>query len=317
MSYKNFILLQLFADGTGAASSGGSNGTAADAGQSQNGTQNTGKTETKVVYGLQPDDSTDVNNAAVQDTSSAGDTEKIQSEADRRKAYKEFIKNNKDLHAEEVQKIIDRRFRENKEREETVKKQERVLDHLYARYGVDDIDALTQKVENDTSLLYSESDELGLDGESAEMKRLRIEKMRISRQLKENAEAERRRRFNRRIGDEGRDFKAKNKLSDFSVADEINNDPNFARLLRAGLSVEQAYNTIHHDEIMQSAMRLAQADAVRRTADNVRARGSRPRENGAGGAPGVVVKNDVSALTRADRAEIARRAILGDKISLG
>ena len=47
---------------------------------------------------------------------------------------------------------------------------------------------------------------------------------------------------------------------------------------------------------------------------NLKAKQSRPAENGTSSKTAVIVKNDVSKLTRAERAEVARRAMLGEHI---
>jgi hypothetical protein len=47
------------------------------------------------------------------------------------------------------------------------------------------------------------------------------------------------------------------------------------------------------------------------------ANGARPSENGNSSQGASVTKSDVSALTKADRAEIARRVARGEKISFG
>jgi hypothetical protein len=67
---------------------------------------------------------------------------------------------------------------------------------------------------------------------------------------------------------------------------------------------------IHMDEIMSGVAKKVESTV----AETIRANGHRPAENGTSSQSGVVYKNDVSALTREDRAEIARRAARGEKI---
>jgi hypothetical protein len=86
------------------------------------------------------------------------------------------------------------------------------------------------------------------------------------------------------------------------------------RLLQNGIDVKTAFETIHHDEILSGAM-MQTAEAVRKNVtDSIKARGLRPSENGINAQAGVIVKNDVSKLTPQDRAEIARRARMGETI---
>ena len=63
--------------------------------------------------------------------------------------------------------------------------------------------------------------------------------------------------------------------------------------------------------VEQSAARAAEKQVV----DTIRAKGARPAENGTAAQSAFTVKDDVSKLTREDRAEIARRAARGDSIS--
>ena len=100
---------------------------------------------------------------------------------------------------------------------------------------------------------------------------------------------------------------------DYKVHVELKNE-NFAKMLRAGVSVSAAYQALHHDEIVAAESARAASDAERRITETIRARGERPGENGAQAEAGVTFKKDVSKLTRAERAEIAKRAMLGGKI---
>ena len=75
--------------------------------------------------------------------------------------------------------------------------------------------------------------------------------------------------------------------------------------------MEQAYKVLHMDDFLSKAT----AQAEKTITNNIRARGARPQENGAAPKSAVVVKDDVSKLTPADRAEIARRAAMGETIT--
>lgn len=305
-------MLKLFAQDAGSSTAGGNDATISDAGGSTTASVDSATRET--VYGVQTDDRDATSNTpeANEGTLEGGDTADEDDETNRRRAYNSARREFKDLFDRDTQKIINRRFRETKELEEKTRRQEKVLDYLYARYGVNDLDALEEKVTGDDTLLTRDGDLMLSDEESAQMKRLRVQNAQMSRMLAQSAEAEKARRFNERLAREEAEFKER--FPDFSLMDEIQSDPNFARLLRSGIGVKDAYYAIHHEELARTALELAQADAVRKTAENVRARGSRPRENGVGAFPGVVVKSDASKLTRQDREEIAKRALRGDKI---
>jgi hypothetical protein len=94
-------------------------------------------------------------------------------------------------------------------------------------------------------------------------------------------------------------------------------NPEFENLVRKGVSVRAAYEVIHRDEIIGGAMKYAATEVQRKTADDIRARGQRPAENGLGAqAPSLVRKANVDSLTREDRDEIARRVARGERIVL-
>ncbi len=313
MPYTEILMLQLFAEGEGAASSGEANSATAAAGQSENGTKSKAP---RIEYGLQPEGVSKGSSGTEADTGAddnGADTQAAPSEEERRRAYREFIKNNKDLYTEDTQKMINRRFKETKELKGTVDKQNEVLDFLYAKYGVDDIDSLKSRVENDNEFIRGSDDEFGITDEEANGNfRMKVENVRMRRQIAESAEAERARRFNARIASE--EAEMQKTVPGFSVRSEIERDPNFARLLQSNVSVKDAYMALHHDEIIQSALKFAQADTVKKTAENIRARGNRPRENGAGASSGVIVKSSASTLNKRDREEIARRVLAGENI---
>lgn len=85
----------------------------------------------------------------------------------------------------------------------------------------------------------------------------------------------------------------------------------FRAMLRAGVPMRQAFEVLHMEQI-----KAAQAQAAERAVTaNIRARGARPQENGAGAASAFTVKDDVSRLTAQDRAEMARRAARGETIT--
>lgn len=64
-------------------------------------------------------------------------------------------------------------------------------------------------------------------------------------------------------------------------------------------------------------MRRAGRSAEQRVAEHIRARGLRPAENGLGsGGAGIVVRPDVSRMSRADRAALAARAERGERVKL-
>lgn len=101
----------------------------------------------------------------------------------------------------------------------------------------------------------------------------------------------------------------------FDLAAELA-DPDFARLLRSGVTVRTAYQARHLDELLGGAMQYAATRAAESAAARYAARAARPDENGARPAAGAVVRPDVARMTPAQRAEMERRAVRGETIAL-
>ena len=98
----------------------------------------------------------------------------------------------------------------------------------------------------------------------------------------------------------------------FQLAQEMAS-PRFVRLVDAGLSVREAYETLHRDELLRQAVNTAFDAGRRAQAQSQAMRRGRPEENGAPGA--VVSRRDPSAMSRAQREEISRRVLRGEKVT--
>ena len=94
-------------------------------------------------------------------------------------------------------------------------------------------------------------------------------------------------------------------------------DAQFCALLRAGVDVRTAWFALHAQAMLTAACAQAGRSAEQRVAEHIRARGLRPAENGlGGGGAGIVVRPDVSRMSRADRAALAARAERGERVKL-
>ena len=100
----------------------------------------------------------------------------------------------------------------------------------------------------------------------------------------------------------------------FDLRTEIQNR-DFQGLLKSGVPVQKAYELMHMEEIKQAAARNAAQTASAQMQANLKAKQSRPSENGTSSKSAAIVKNDVHSLSRDDRAEAVRRAMRGEKIS--
>jgi len=97
---------------------------------------------------------------------------------------------------------------------------------------------------------------------------------------------------------------------EFDFEKEIKN-PEFTRLLRLGVSVKNAYEVANIDKILENNTKAAEKKVV----DSIRLKGNRPVENGSEGASGILLSGNASKLSRKERAELAKRAAKGERIS--
>jgi hypothetical protein len=235
---------------------------------------------------------------------------------DNRKAFEELISGEyKDAFTERTQQIIDRRFKESKEMEQTITSQKPIIDMLMQKYRIadGDVSKLQKAIEQDDTYWEKEAEESGLsieqykqmqklERDSAELQRIR------QRQQGEQQAQEQLSKWYR----EAESMKGKYPSFDFRA--ECQNRE-FLGLLKAGVGVEHAYRTIHMDEINEATARAAAQTASEQMAANIKAKAARPAENGTSRQSAVIVKSDVHSLSKADRAEIVRRAMRGEKIS--
>lgn len=245
------------------------------------------------------------------------------SREERRRAYDEFIKGEgKEFYAEDTQKIVSKRVGDFKAMEEKMGKLQPFMDALSDKYNLsaDDLEGLMKAIQSDRDFFSEAAAEAGMDNpetyrqfREAQRKTKAMEDAQNAQKAAE--EAQRRQNFVQQKMQawqtEAEGVKAKYPGFNFE-ADSAN--PQFMSMLRAGVSIEAAYRALHHDEIVAGAVDNARAQTEKSVVENIRAKGSRPAENGTSGASTFTYKSDVSKLNKADRAEIARRAARGEKI---
>lgn len=320
--------LTLFDGGAaaGGAGSGTAAGAAAPTGQSNTaGTQaqpessqraKKGKNEfSNVVYGKAPTGEEADGNKAPDAEGTDGKDEKAKPE-DKSAKFRELINGEyKDVYTAETQKIIDRRFRDYKTLQETLDKYKAISDTLAAKYGIEDgdPDKLMEAIEKDNALWESAAEDAGMPVDKYR------EYQAMLRENRRNAELLRRVQQQQAVSNQMRVWNEqaegmKEKYPDFDLVTESQN-PEFLAALKAGMSIEKAYRAVHYEELMQKEIAAASKSTEKAVVDNIRAKGTRPAENGVSSQSGIVFKSDPSKLTKKDRAEIARRVAQGEKIS--
>lgn len=298
---KNAMMLSLFDGSAGSGTASGDGGSAAPAAAQQE----SGDIKTEIRYG-KPDESQAAAETDVQVTSNTLDA--------KNKAYKDLIYGEyKDQHRAEMQRVIDKRFKETKTLEESLAKSQPIIDGLMARYGVKDLDELTKAIDEDDRYWEDAADANGMTVEQfkrfqkleAQNKALLAEQQ--AREGKEKAEQQVQQWMQE--ADE-----MKQMYPSFDLQAEVQNDQ-FARLLEKGIPMLHAYRLIHMDEILTDMATASAVNAEQKVAANIRARGQRPTENGTSTASAVIYKTDVNKLTKKDRANVAERVARGERIS--
>lgn len=285
-------------DGTGTATSGANEGTSSGA--------NNSKDLSKVVYGKQP--------TVAEDTSS-------NTQDDAQSRYNEYRNGEgKDFINKEIENAVKRRFKDHSELKKSNDKMQSVMNAVAMKYGIDptDTDGILKAVAEDESYYETAADEAGMSVEQyKKMKQLEAENAQLQAIRQEE---NRRKEFDAKYAEWSMqaDF-AKNEYPNLDLNTEMQNK-DFFGLLTRGIDVKTAYQVIHQDEIVQSAISTATqrtAQAVQQqTVNNIRSKGLRPDESAGSSQAGFTFKADPHKWTKADREEIAKRVARGEKIRL-
>lgn len=188
-----------------------------------------------------------------------------------------------------------------------------MLDMLKEKYGVSDVSELQKAIMDDDSYYEQEAMDRGMTVEQLKyMKQMEREnkayKAREQESIQEQMQREKIEGWLRQ------EAQFKQKAPDFSLREELAN-PEFERLLAAGVNVETAFNVIHQDEIMSGAMNYTAKKAVEKTVNDIKARGMRPSENGLGTTSAEQKRKTVGEMTGEEILEMANKAKKGEKIS--
>ena len=311
------INLQLFAEGgaaggTGAAGGNAGAGTTGDAGanQSQAAAVTSRRANSNplanVQYGKQEQSD------AGTDNSQGATTDKI--------PYEDLIKGDyKEEHSQYMDKVMKERLKNQKQVETTLRQQmdamNPIMDMLAAKYGVDakDMKALAKAIEEDDAYYESEASEKGISVEQLkQMRKMEHENSVLKSKMQETMQQDQIRKDIEGWMRQGEEVKKIYPSFDFRAE---SNNKDFNDLITRGIPVKMAYEIIHHDEIMGGAMQYTAQQVAQKVSQNIQSRAKRPSENGVSSNNGIVTKKDVHSLTKADRAEIARRVARGEKIA--
>ncbi len=250
----------------------------------------------------------------------SGEEKSFDAESEKKSAaeFEELISGKyKKQFSEKVQAILSRRLKEVKDLKEKAQENAAIVDMLMKKFNIEDGD--TQKLERmiDENMNFAEKKTDTENRDFAEnntgMKHIEL----IKRLIAENNFLKRDRETNMRS------MEAKNRAQqwrmqaeetkrlypEFDFERELSN-PEFCRLLKAGVSVKSAYEVLNIDTILDSNSRNAEKKVV----DSIRYKKNRPVENGSEPNGGILLSNNIGKLTKKQRAELARRAAGGERI---
>lgn len=226
-----------------------------------------------------------------------------------------------------VQDIVKGRLKSAKGAEESMGKLTPALELLAKKHGVEanDLDGLVKAITDDDSLYEDEAMRLGISTEA--MKRLsRVEaqneayQRQQAQQYQQAQESGQRQEQEKRVQEH---FAGLMQQADalrarypgFDLNAELKN-PEFFKLTAPGspVTLEQAYYLVHQQEIGQAQIAQGAKAGQAAVAAAVAANGRRPTESGAR-TGAAAVKLDPGKMTKQQRADIWRRAAMGEIIS--
>ena len=338
MRKNKWWLLQLFADGGEGSAAGSDGGAAAETGVSDvdaghQRLRELGVPEHKIrknrsykasVAAKAPvvaEQATDQEHAEQDDAAHSTDDqpkrmtwEEIKNDPEYQKAYQE-----------ETQRMVQQRLKKSKATEEAMEKLRPGLDKLAVLYGMDpdeiDYEAMAKAITGDKQLSQRRALERGLSEDvSDELDRLGLMEKRQKDQQNRTIEEQARQEHFGKLRQQSEAVKAK--YPSFDLAEELKN-PTFVRMVApgVGLSVEDAYYTIHRKEIEQAALQAATDQAAKNMANAVRSGTMRPQENGAASAAPTVSAFSYKTASKEQREALKQRIRMagarGEKIYPG
>lgn len=193
----------------------------------------------------------------------------------------------KDEFTKKMQSVIDKRFKETKKLQSERDALSPLLSDLYEQHKVEEGDF----------------EALG-------------EAMAKSRAQREEQEKEELAKANAKVSEWVRQSEElKSVYPSFDFRGELKNGEDFAKLIKAGIPVKTAYEVLHKDEILGSAMEYTAKKVSEHVVKGIEAKAARPQENGIGTKGGLVRKTDVNSLTSRDIIDILKQVESGASIS--
>ena len=204
----------------------------------------------------------------------------------RMEEYNRFKAEFKDLYGQEVKNAINQRYKENEQLKQQLDSFGPLINMLSAKYGLEDADVSTimEAINKDNSFWEESAMKEGMSVDQyKKMKQYEAEHRQLIESAKRAEQIRQREQTWARWNQEA--DMCMQKFPQFNMDTELNN-PDFVRLLGAGLDVESAYKAAHFDELTHGIAAKTEEKTRKKVADTIRSGAGRPIENGiaAGGA---------------------------------
>jgi hypothetical protein len=222
-----------------------------------------------------------------------------------------------------MQETVKSRLKGSKQAQEQLDALKPMLELLSGVYGVAPTDTagLVEAVQKDDHYYEQKAMEMGTSVEIARRVDT-LEREKAQREAQDQQTIEQQKFRSHIISLEQQGEALKQKYPSFDLRAELQNDK-FARLTSpgVGLSVEDAYYTVHRAEIQAAQAKAVQQQTAQQISNSIQAGKSRPAENGSGSQAATTVKmnyRDMSPQQReALRQRIRNAAARGEKIYPG
>ena len=183
-----------------------------------------------------------------------------------------------------------------------------VIDMLMQRYQIGDGDMgkLSQAIENDDAYWSEAAEEAGMSVEQyKQFQKLQRENEALLRQQRQRQNDQRR----SSSSSSGTARPNRSRGCTQLRPQRGGQNPQFLSMLRAGVRPTRLKWCT--DQIKAGVATMQAKATEKQVVDGIRAKGARPQENGTTSQGAFIVKDDVSKLSKRDRAEIIRRAAQG------
>lgn len=221
----------------------------------------------------------------------------------------------KEKSQKDFQKALNARTRKANETIASYEQMQESFEILAQQYNVDvkDLKALNEAIINDDSRYEERAIETGQDVKTLrEQDKMKRDYARMEQKLADYEQARQQQEIYNKLSVDADNLKGI--YANFDLANELEN-PDFAALLKSGVTMRTAYEVVHKDELVPAAMNYAISRGAEKVAQSVAANGARPVENGNGGTSTAITKVDINNLSKEQMQDYIERARRGEIVT--